>query len=193
MIVFKNMAKAIEYFRKQYEWTEEEIEIIIEYLKTLDKNFVLDKFSDIFYGGIDNENKDITNFLSHFFQITPKQAWAKCLMGNDESISIVLSDYITQVFQEVLPLVENKQTQEAMKIFLRKYKEIKLKNWNQKENFFISYGTDITSREQAEREALRLRLIQQKDCSYLEKDLIKLPTNLLNSLKKVEIKEGETL
>jgi hypothetical protein len=185
-MIFKEIDKAIEYFKRQYEWVDEEIGLIIEYLKKLNSNFVFERLSTLFYAGIDNEYKDSTNFISQFFEITPKGAWARCLEGNnDELISLVLSDYISRAFNEVKPLLENKQNQEAMKIFIKRYKELKLKNWN--ENFFISYGYDISGREKAEKEALDLKLITEKNCLYLEskKEKINLPIEITGKLKKI--------
>ena len=125
------------------------------------------------------------------------EAWAIALQLQNEEKSVVTFAEIGEAWGFVCDIYNDGDKIEAKRMFERKYNELITNAQQQKRrpSWYISYGTDISLRAEAEKEAVRRGLIKIEKTCYLNNEpagqIEALTGNFLKNVNEIENFENE--
>jgi hypothetical protein len=166
--IFKDFKQGLEYLFGKIGFDEAEKSYIIGFFAKNPELAKVEKLEEIFHFLTDKSLKNVSVFLSNFFEISlDKVFWA--IVKASEAESIITSTLAMETYGEVQGLVEEKRYSEALEKFKILYTKKRLEG--QKDSFYISYGTCQEGRKQAELEAIKLGIIKANQACYIENNI----------------------
>jgi len=124
--------------------------------------------------------------------ISADEAWVIALQLQSEEKSVITFAEIGEAWGFVRDVYRDGDKFEAKRMFERKYNELITNAQQQKRNpvWFISYGTDISLRKEAEKEAVKRGLIKAGKTCYLNTESIEqietLAGKFLKNVNQIE-------
>ena len=129
--------------------------------------------------------------------ISADEAWVIALQLQSEEKSVITFAEIGEAWGFVRDVYRDGDKFEAKRMFERKYNELITNAQQQKRNpvWFISYGTDISLRKEAEKEAVKRGLIKVEKTCYLNTESIEqietFAGKFLTNINEIEDFENE--